>query len=68
MISMTPLAQDLNRISNMSHYDLAKLWRFGGSDHPYIQDPALFEAVKDRLYNHFGGITPSISKQVGWDE
>jgi hypothetical protein len=52
----------------MTHYELARLWRFGTSDHLYISTPEIFEAVRSRLFEHFSGITTSISKQVGWDE
>lgn len=58
----------INDVNNMSHYELAKLWRFGPSDHLYISTPEIFETVRSRLFEHFGGITTIISKQVGWDE
>jgi hypothetical protein len=58
----------INDVNNMTHYELARLWRFGTSDHLYIKTPAIFDAVMNRLFEHFGGITPSISKQVGWEE
>lgn len=67
---MTPeeIEKALKYINNMTHYELARLWRFGSSDHLYLKTPELFEVVKNRLFNEYGGMTPTISKLVGWDE
>lgn len=54
-------------IQKLSHIELAKIWRFGGSDHPYITNPMLFDCLKYRLWDYYGGIPPHISKAIGWD-
>ena len=59
--------EEILKINNMDHFDVVRLWRFGGSEHIYFQTPVLFEALKVRL-NYFGGITPAISKSVGWNK
>jgi len=52
-------------IDNMSHEQMAKLWRFGDSSNQYLQGDA-GTYFKDRLYNHFGGFNPTLSKKIGW--
>jgi hypothetical protein len=52
-------------IDAMSHYDLCALWRFGSSDNKLLQGE-LGVHLKNRLFGHFGGFTPSISKALSW--
>lgn len=53
-------------IDNMSHYDLCKLWRQHPEGHPWFIEPELSTHFQDRLFKHFGGFTPEISKAIGW--
>jgi len=52
-------------IDKMSHKELATLWRFGKSENDYLQGE-IGIYLKDRLFNHFGGFNPSLSKEIGW--
>jgi hypothetical protein len=52
-------------IDKMSHEELAKLWRFGKSENKYLQGEA-GSYLKDRLFNHFGGFNPTLSKKIDW--
>ena len=52
-------------IDKMTHQELASLWRFGKSENKYLQGEA-GEYLKDRLFNHFGGFNPKLSKDIGW--
>jgi methylphosphotriester-DNA--protein-cysteine methyltransferase len=52
-------------IDNMSHEDLARLWRFGDSSNELIQGE-VGEYLKDRLFNHFNGFNTELSKKIGW--
>jgi len=64
---MTTEDLEIERINKLSHLELARLWRFSPSGHPYFDSRLPYlKVVKDRLYTHFGGITPEISKQIGW--
>ncbi len=54
------------QIDNMTHYELCKLWRFGKSDNELFQGEK-GEYLRDRLFNHFGGFNPEISKSLGWN-
>lgn len=52
-------------IQEMSHHEMCRIWRHGNSDCPYFQPP-LYEIYRERLFDHFGGFTPEISKSIGW--
>ena len=63
------IAQILERINNMSHFEMCELWRFAPSGHPYFDCTLPFaEHYKERLFKHFGGFTPEISKEIGWEK
>lgn len=56
-------------IDNMSHYEMCRMWRFQpvGVLHPYFDSTnPISDYFYDRLFKHFGGFTPEISKQLGW--
>jgi hypothetical protein len=53
------------KIDNMSHYDMCATWRFAKSGNPLIMGET-GQYFEDRLFNHFGGFTPEISKSLGW--
>jgi len=61
------MKESIEKINNLSHIEMVQIWRFAEPGHPYTTDP-LFEFFKKRLFEHFGGITPSISKIVGWEK
>jgi hypothetical protein len=56
-------------IDNLTHEEMCNYWRNGGGN------PIWFDVREesskyfhDRLFKHFGGFTPEISKKVGWDK
>jgi hypothetical protein len=52
-------------IDGMSQEDMASLWRFAPSGHPYFRsDLPLFEHFQKR----FKGFTPELSKKIGWGD
>lgn len=62
------LEVEIAKINQMSHEEMARLWRFAPPGHAYFQlDTPLWEAFKQR-WESFGGMTTGISKQVGWDK
>ena len=42
------------KINNMSHYELAQLWRHGSSDNELFHGE-VGSYFKERLFEHFGG-------------
>ena len=61
-------------IENKSHFSLCYTWRFGGdkdgntpltrNDLIASNGKSLGDIFSDRLFNHFGGFTPEISKKL----
>lgn len=56
----------IDRINKMSHYEMAKLWRFAPSGHPYFDTTLPYFAVFKKRFTELGGMTPEISKAIGW--
>jgi hypothetical protein len=55
-------------IGEMTHFEMAQLWRFAPAGHPYfVSGSPLTEAFVER-FNQLGGMTSKLSKQVGWKE
>ena len=54
------------QIDNMNQEEMAKLWRFCPSGHPFFNsDLPLFKYFQER-FKSLGGFTPEISKKIGW--
>jgi hypothetical protein len=62
------IQEALERIEKMDHYTLCRLWRFApaGSEIYFRNDLPTGEAFQNRLFKHFGGFTPEISKELSW--
>jgi hypothetical protein len=61
------IKQEKLKIDRMDHVEMARLWRFAPSGHPYFDSTLpLYDHFKAR-FNEYGGMTPTISKQIGWD-
>ncbi len=60
----------LKEIETLDHYTMCKYWRFGCEDDKlyFRSDLPTGEAFKTRLFTHFGGFTPEISKSLGWEK
>ncbi len=55
------------KIEKMGHYEMCFLWRFHQSGHPYFDTCLPYSKVfEERLFKHFKGFTPEISKELGW--
>ena len=56
-------------IRTMSHLDMARMWRFAPSGHPYFNtDFPLLTNEFAKRWELLGGMTPEISKLIGWEE
>lgn len=56
------------KIDEMSHRELATLYRFAPTGHPCFDGSLpLYKQFKDRFHS-FGGMTTELSKSIGWDE
>ncbi len=61
-------------IDAMEHYAMCAAWRFAKDADPRFRSDliasdgkSLGDHFKERLYDHFGGFTPEISKSLGWE-
>ena len=63
----TPEQQKIvDKINNMNHFEMCRLWRFAPSGHHYFDNQLPYaEIFEKRLFKHFGGFTPEISKSLG---
>jgi hypothetical protein len=62
------IEEALVRINSMDHFTMCRYWRFAplGTEIYFRSDLPTGEAFKERLFNHFGGFTPEISKDLDW--
>ena len=56
-------------IRRMTYYEMARLYRFAPSGHIYFDTnhPELYAAFVGR-FKELGGMTPELSKRIGWQE
>jgi len=64
-LTLEELDQHMNKIKTLTHDELARIWRFASSEHPYLQNRNLFLLFKKR-FDNFGGMTVSMSKKLDW--
>jgi len=54
-------------INEMSHFEMCRIWRFEKSGSIYWDSTLpYFKVFEERLFNHFGGFTPGISKALSF--
>ena len=59
--------QEIIKIQKMTHIEMCNLWRRAPPGHPYFDNSLPYsEEFKKRLFTHFGGFTPEISKKINW--
>lgn len=60
---------EIEKINNMGHEEMARLWRNAPSGHPYFDTTLPYhEVFRIRLFGHFGGFNPRLSKKIGWSD
>lgn len=52
------------QIDKMSHYKMCRIWRFGTPPDNKWTSGEVGEYFTERLFGHFGGFTPEISKSL----
>ncbi len=53
-------------IDTMSQYEMASLWRFAKSGHPLLSGDT--GEYFSKVFEKKGGMTPEISKSLGWEK
>lgn len=67
---MTPaeIQRHTEAINALSHYEMCRLWRFSKpGECPYFDTSGPLWPIFEARYRAFGGMTPQISKSLGWD-
>lgn len=61
------VSKALAEIEVMDHFTMCKIWRFApaGTEIYFRNNLPTGEAFKKRLFEHFGGFNPTISKALG---
>ncbi len=54
----------IETINQMSQMEMASLWRYAPSAHPYFDTTTPFFKVFDKRFKELGGFTPEISKAI----
>ena len=67
---MTPeeLAVHRKAIANMTHEEMARMWRFAPSGHLYFDVTEPLHAVFSTRWSDLGGWNARLSKQIGWEK
>lgn len=55
-----------NKIDAMTQMDMARLWRFAPSGHPYFDTALPLHEHFAKRFKSLGGFTPTISKAIDW--
>lgn len=58
--------QEIEKINQMCHCEMAKLWRFAPAGHPYFDGDLPYYAVFKKRFDALGGMTVAMSKSLGW--
>ena len=67
IIAGRPPMTDVERINQMPHIEMCRLWRFAPVGHPYFRCGTPESEAFELRYKNFGGMTPEISKLLGWE-
>ncbi|MBN2039608.1 MAG: hypothetical protein JW864_06180 [Spirochaetes bacterium] len=54
------------KIDEMSHIEMATLWRFAPAGHPVFDMTLPLSDYFEARFKKLGGMTSEISKQIGW--
>ena len=55
-------------IEKMSHLEMAHLYRFGPSGHTFFDSSKPYNEIFMKRFKELGGMTTTISKEIGWDK
>lgn len=58
--------KEIEKINKMTHVEMANLWRFAPIGHKYFDFNKPYWEYFQKRFEEFGGMTPAISKQIGW--
>ena len=59
---------EVEKISQMSQLEMARIWRFSPPGCIYFNEELPYYDMFVARFKKLGGMTPEISKRLGWDE
>lgn len=62
-----PTQEEIDRIYRMSRDEMAHLWRFAPVGHPYFSSTNPLSKIFEDRFMSLGGMSPEISKTIGWE-
>ena len=62
----TEIDEHINHINSMTQMEMATLYRFAPSGHPYFDSSLPLSEHFMNRFKELGGMTTAISKQIGW--
>jgi hypothetical protein len=62
---LAQLEEDTHNILAMSREEMARLWRFAPSGHPYFDRTNPASEIFEARFKELGGFSPEISKNIG---
>jgi len=57
----------IEKINNMTHRDMCIAYRFAKCGDPIFDNRLPLYIIFKKRFDAFGGFTPEISKDIGWD-
>ena len=62
------IEKEKKKIDMLTHYEMATLYRFLPPGHPYFDKKLPLNKYFMNRFRDFGGMSPEISKSLGWGE
>jgi hypothetical protein len=59
------LDKHIIKIHSMTQYEMARLWRFAPSGHPYFDSTLPLYDIFKKRFEELGGMAPEVSKEIG---
>lgn len=60
------LQAEIDEINSLTQFEMARLWRFAPAGHRYFDSTKPLHAHFKARFEKLGGMTPEISKRLGW--
>lgn len=58
------LEEEIQKINSLSQVEMATLWRYAPSGHPYFDSHLPLFEIFNKRFKELGGFTPQISKLI----
>ena len=65
---MAAMKEELIKIQELTQMECARLVRFAPAGHKYFDLNKPFHEAFAAHFRSLGGMTPTVSKELGWDE